>query len=205
LPLNKQFFILFSPIDIPALFFNGVAPDTIKITGQVDKATEVDLQAAILLSFPATGDISPALDESNTEENTPKPPGSGVAILSYGILGESEETTTIVGTKGRMTIETPCHCPTTMKLRIKAQGRGSATEVIQYNYPLPSDTEEIIEAGGYYYINSAGFCYEAAAVARCIAAGKTECPQYTLSETLMEMKILDEAQKQLSLKTIYDE
>ena len=90
-----------------------MTPDIIKVTGQVDTVTEVDLQAAILLSFPATpGTVSPALDESNIDENTPKLPGSGIAILSYGILGESEETTTIVGTKGRMTIETPCHCPT---------------------------------------------------------------------------------------------
>jgi dihydrodiol dehydrogenase / D-xylose 1-dehydrogenase (NADP) len=187
------------------LFFKGTLPDTIKVIGQVDKETEVDLQAVIALSFPPTGTIAPAMDESITYESTPKLPGCGVAMLSYGMLGESDETTIVVGTKGRLTIGTPCHCPTNITIRVKAQGRGNAAQVTEYYYPLPVDLDEIIKAGGYYYPNSAGFCYEAAAVARCIGSGKTECPQYTLSETLVEMKILEEARRQLGLKTIYDE
>ena len=34
-----------------ALFFRGAMPDSIKVTGQVDEETGVDLQAAIALSF----------------------------------------------------------------------------------------------------------------------------------------------------------
>lgn len=180
-------------------------PDLIKVTGQVDKETGVDLQVAMVLSFPPTGTVAPASDESVTNENTPKLPGSGVACLSYGMLGESEETTTVVGTKGRLTIETPAHCPTNLKLRVKAEGRGNAATVIEYSFPLPADTDEITKTGGYFYPNSAGFCYEAAAVARCIAAGKTECPQHTLEETLIQIKILDEARKQLGVKSIYED
>ena len=193
------------PIAAATLFFPGLTPNSVKITGQVDPLTGVDLQAAIAMSFPATSDAQPALDNSNTEENTAKLPGSGVASLSYGMLGESEETTVVVGTKGRLTIHTPGHCPTQLTFRIKADGRGQAAETREYNFPLPKDTPEIEKAGGYFYPNSAGFCYEAAAVARCIASGKTEAPQYTLAETLLEMKILDEARKQLGFKAVHEE
>jgi dihydrodiol dehydrogenase / D-xylose 1-dehydrogenase (NADP) len=180
-------------------------PDSIKVTGQVDPTTEVVLQAAVALSFPPTGTIAPVHDEANTNENTPKLPGTGVAVLSFGIIGESEESTTVVGTKGRLKIETPSHCPTTLSVRLKQHGRGQTSTVTTYNYPVPADTEAIIAAGGYYYPNSAGFAYEAAAVARCIAAGKTECPQYTLNDTLIEIKIMDEISAQLNCKSIYDD
>ena len=70
---------------------------------------------------------------------------------------------------------------------------------------VPEDTAEIVQAGGFVYPNSAGFCYEAAAVARCIAAGKTEVPQYTLAETLESMKILQEIRGQLGLKDVADD
>ena len=63
-----------------------------------------------------------------------------------------------------------------------------------YEFPLPGPDE------GYCYPNSAGFAYEAAAVARCIAAGLTEAPQYPLSETLNSAKILDEIRKQIGVK-----
>jgi dihydrodiol dehydrogenase / D-xylose 1-dehydrogenase (NADP) len=74
-----------------------------------------------------------------------------------------------------------------------------------YEYPLPPDTEAIIDAGSFFYPNSAGFCYEAAAVARCIGAGKREVPQYTLSETMMSMKILEQARLQLGTKKVSDD
>ena len=86
------------PIAAATLFYPGTSPDSIKVTGQVDPTTGVDLQAAIALSFPATSDIQPVLDKSNPD-NTPKMPGSGVATLSFGLLCESEEVTTVVGTK----------------------------------------------------------------------------------------------------------
>jgi dihydrodiol dehydrogenase / D-xylose 1-dehydrogenase (NADP) len=148
------------PIAAATLFYPGMQPDHVKVVGQVDSATGVDLQACISLSFPPTSDRSPAMDEMNVEEATPKLPGAGVASLSYGLLCESVEETTVVGTKG---------------------------------------------AGGYFYPNSAGFAYEAAAVARCIAAGKMEAPQYTLAETLVAMKILEQTRLQLGVKAVYED
>ena len=193
------------PIAAATLFFPGSTPDNIKVTGQVDPTTGVDLQAAIALSFPATSDVQPAVDKTNTEENTPKLPGSGVATLSYGLLCESEEVTTVVGTKGRLTIQTPGHCPTKITVRLKADGRGQAAEVNEYNFPLPENTPEIEKAGGFFYPNSQGFCYEAAAVARCIAGGKTEAPQYTLAETLVQAQIIDQVREQLGFRGVHED
>ena len=193
------------PIAAATLFYPGTTPDQIKVVGQVDEATGVDLQACISMSFPATGDVAPVMDTDNKEESTPKLPGAGVANLSYGLLCESVEETTIVGTKGRMSIKSPAHCPTQLVVTLKADGRGAAAGELVYDYPLPEDTEAIKAAGGYFYPNSAGFCYEAAAVARCIAAGKLEAPQYTLSETLVAMKILEQTRIQLGTKKVSDD
>lgn len=118
---------------------------------------------------------------------------------------ETPEETSIVGTKGRLKIETPSHCPTKVSLQMKADGRGEVGAEEVYEYPLPDDTEAIKAAGGYMYPNSAGFCYEAAAVARCIAAGKKETPQYTLDETLLTLKLLEDIRTQLGVKAIFEE
>lgn len=190
------------PITAVSLFFGGAVPDSIKVVGQVDQHTGVDLQACIALSFPPTGTLAPASDSSNTEENTPKLPGAGMATICYGLLGESMEETTVLCTKGRLTIQTPGHCPTKLTVSLKGEGRGNATGEMTYCFPLPEDTDEIKTAGGYFYPNSAGFCYEAAAVSRCIAAKKTEAPQFTLAETMFTMNILDETRKQLGFKSV---
>ncbi len=126
---------------------------------------------------------------------------AGAATLTCGLLGESEEETLALGTKGRIKICSPGHCPTKIIVSKKSSGRGNGGVEV-YEYDLPEDTEEIIKAGKYYYPNSAGLAYEAAAVARCIAAGKTEAPQYTLQETLTNMKVVDELRRQLGVKQI---
>jgi len=123
-------------------------------------------------------------------------------MCSYGFLGESEEQTTVIGTKGRLVIDTPAHCPTKLRLTLKATGRGQIDGETVFYYPLPDDTDEIKNAGGFVYPNSAGFAYEAAAVARCIAAGKTEAPQFTHAETLCNAKLIDESRKQLGVKPV---
>ncbi|KAI2512797.1 oxidoreductase [Fragilaria crotonensis] len=188
------------PIAFATLFFNGRMPESVKVVGQVDKGTGVDLQAAMVVSFSPTSDLAPALDDNQVDENTPKLPGAGVATLSFGMMAESIEETMVLGTKGRLTIKSPSHCPTRLTVSLKAAGRGQTAEELEYNFSLPEDTDEITKAGGYFYPNSAGFCYEAAAVARCIAAGKTEAPQYTLQDTLVNMALVDEVRSQLGVK-----
>lgn len=99
-------------------------------------------------------------------------------------------------------IETPAHCPTKVRLTLKAAGRGQKGGETLFEYPLPEETEEIKQTGSFFYPNSAGFMYEAAAVARCIAAGKLEVPQFTLTETYSNAKLIDESRKQLGVKPI---
>ena len=127
---------------------------------------------------------------------------AGTAALSFGICVETSEETVVVGTKGRLIIEGPGHCPTKLNVKIKGAGRGIIGQDLTYEYPLPEDTEEIKKAGGYFYPNSTGFIYEAAAVARCIAAGKTEPPQFTHAETLLNLKLIEEIRTQLGIPPV---
>ena len=63
------------PLAAATLFFNGAKPDQVKAVGQLDIATGVDLQGTILLNFPPTSNLAPALDDTNLKESTPKLPG----------------------------------------------------------------------------------------------------------------------------------
>ena len=133
------------------------------------------------------------------------PRSAGIACLSFGFLSETAEETSVVGSKGRLRIETPSHCPTKVSIQIKAHGRGQIEGEKVFEYPLPEDTAEIKAAGGFEYPNSAGFIYEAAAVARCIAAGMRETPQYTWKETLLNLKLVEEIRDQLGVKPVSED
>lgn len=193
------------PIAAATLFFDGRTPENTKAVGQVDEETGVELQSAVILSFPHTSVEKPLMGDGSDGDSKiiyPKLPGSGIATLSYGLLCETLEETTVVGSKGRMKIESPGHCPTKLTVELKAEGRGQLGKKMTFDYPLPNDTEEIIGSGGYFYPNSAGFCYEAAAVARCIHSGKREAPQFTLEETMLNLKIIQEIRNQLGVKAV---
>jgi dihydrodiol dehydrogenase / D-xylose 1-dehydrogenase (NADP) len=84
---------------------------------------------------------------------------------------------------------------------LRKEGDGHREERL-YEHPIPVDTEEITNGGGYFYPNSAGFAYEAAAVARCIGSGKTGAPQFPLSETLIKIKLIDDLHAQLGVKPL---
>eukprot|EP00542_Grammatophora_oceanica_P018105 CAMPEP_0194048430 /NCGR_PEP_ID=MMETSP0009_2-20130614/27263_1 /TAXON_ID=210454 /ORGANISM="Grammatophora oceanica, Strain CCMP 410" /LENGTH=402 /DNA_ID=CAMNT_0038694287 /DNA_START=17 /DNA_END=1225 /DNA_ORIENTATION=+ len=190
------------PLAAASLFYKGVMPSQVSVVGQVDEATGVDLQAAAVLNFAPTSDVAPVMDADNKNENTPKLPGAGTACLSFGMLGESNEETTVIGTKGRLVIRSPGHCPTKLSVTLKAEGRGNAAGSIEYEFVLPEDTDEITKSGGFVYPNSAGFAYEAAAVARCIGSDRKETPQYTLQETLVNARLVDAIRDQLGVKPI---
>lgn len=182
------------PIAAALAFFASRRPSKIQVAGNVDAATGVDLQAGVLLEFPPT--------QEHADPGSPLVPGCGVASLSYGIVGESKETTIVVGTKGRLTIESPFHCPFALTVEIKGEGRGNV-DTIRYDYPLPDITPAMEAAGGFYYPNSAGFCYEAAAVARCVS--QRQCPQFTLDESLICQEILEQVRIQLKMKSVEED
>jgi len=196
------------PIAAATLFFDSRMPESTKALGQVDKEMGIELQSAVVLSFPPTDTVKPLMGNGSGSDSGnvyPKLPGSGVATLSYGFLCETLEETVVVGSKGRMKIESPGHCPTKLTVELKAEGRGQLGKRLIFEYPLPNDTEEIIGSGGYFYPNSAGFCYEAAAVARCIASGKRETPQFTLEETMLNLRIIEEIRNQLGVKEVFED
>mmetsp|Transcript_9676 Transcript_9676/g.21503 ORF Transcript_9676/g.21503 Transcript_9676/m.21503 type:complete len:187 (+) Transcript_9676:898-1458(+) len=175
----------------------GRTPLAISAVGRVDTGTGVDLQASVSLAYPA---LVP--DENKKNDERPRPNVGPLASLHYGFLTESGETTSILCERGRITINGPSHCPTSVTVERKLPGRGEK-ETKTTNFPLPVQCGAVAEGDGetmeYFYPNSAGFAYEAAAVCRHIAAGKLEAPECPLDDTLAVMKILDEVRKQIGM------
>ena len=92
---------------------------------------------------------------------------------------EFPEVTEITGTKGRITLEQPAHCPTRITVRIPPQapsryaGANNPSPFQVFDYPLSSSIE-IPNA----YPNQRGFSYMIDAIHRCIASDHLECPQF---------------------------
>jgi dihydrodiol dehydrogenase / D-xylose 1-dehydrogenase (NADP) len=132
--------------------------------------------------------------------------GQGIAVLTYNLQGETPEETLIAGTAGRIKILSPGHCPTSLEVTMKKPGRQN-TETQRFDYPLPAEPAAVKAAAtpdgeSFYYPNSAGFQYEAAAVHRCIRAGLTSCPQYPPAQSVAVMRVLDETRQQLGIEPV---
>ena len=97
--------------------------------------------------------------------------------------------TDVIGTKGRMRLHAPAHCPERLTLEV-ATGRGAA-DAIEMHFPIPEPKGW--PAPGWHYPNQHGFVYQARAVHRCVGAGWRECPQYPHTEIVRTMRIMDEA------------
>lgn len=143
--------------------------------------------------------------------------GGAGAVLQYGIRGsavlsvpcwkcESPESCEVIGTKGRITLDSHGRVPTRITIRLTAdqcwdepQGHTSTTQngvqpyVEQHTYPLPEPAG--LPAPGWHYVNQHGFVYQAEAVHRCLAAGLRECPQFTTAESMCIMELLDQIEK----------
>ena len=157
----------------------------------------MDLSCGLTLSYSAPGGV-PVPQKAGT-----CPPRGATVSLYTAIDAESAETTTYIGQKGRITVLPPAHCPTKLRVELKGKGRGNA-KVTEYEFPFPEPKRPFapIPGGGeddvFFYPNSHGFAYEAAAVTRCLNAGLTECPQYTLDETLRALSLVDAAREAMS-------
>ena len=129
---------------------------------------------------------------------------AGAAIVEYGdgkcaVLtfppsnSELAETTEIIGTKGRITLEQPGHSPTAITIRVPEPGgvpsryrtRNVPAPLERFEYPLP-DAVGLPVA----YPNQQGFLYQAHAVHRCLAAGLRSCPQYDEADSMHAMDLL---------------
>lgn len=106
------------------------------------------------------------------------------ATVNYTIRGETPETVTFIGTKGRIQIGTPAHAPTSVTIT-KATGERGAMASVTHDFPLPAVAPGLPPL---VFPNSQGFQYEAIAVADAISKGLTEAPEWTLDETMDMMR-----------------
>jgi dihydrodiol dehydrogenase / D-xylose 1-dehydrogenase (NADP) len=129
-------------------------------------------------------------------------PGPGGAILEFennrfavltfiAFRSEFPEVTEITGTRGRITLEQPAHCPTALTVRVppaapsRYMGGNTPSPLQRFEYPLP---DSISLPGG--SPNQQGFYYMTEAIHRCRAAGLRQCPQFDRAESLHLLDIL---------------
>lgn len=122
----------------------------------------------------------------------------GCAVLTFPPFNcELGEVTEIAGTKGRIMLGQPGHCPTNVTIRVPPRGgipsryrtRNAASPEERFDYPLPGNV-----AMAPAFPNQHGFLYQAEAVHRCLAADLRECPQYGKAESVHAMDLLTRIQ-----------
>lgn len=122
------------------------------------------------------------------------------AVLTFPPFNcELAEVTEIIGTKGRLTLGQPGHCPTDLTIRIPPENgvpsryrtNGAPATVQHHVYPLPWGVSIPRP-----FPNQHGFLYQAEAVHRCLAAGLRVCPQYDRTDSLHAMELLTEISRQ---------
>ena len=110
------------------------------------------------------------------------------------------------GKKGRITVNTPAHCPTSASMIQKSVGyRGGTTTkdcwqhptTDQVEFPLPLPTQEIKDSFGFKLPNSMGFIYEAEAVRRLINAKYYTFPQWTPEESVNCIRCIEKVLDQI--------
>lgn len=175
-----------------ALIETGAIGDVLMV--QADFDTYYTTQAATL----AFGEAKPI-----RVQVAGKHYGPGGAILEYSgnrfanlafipYPSEFPEVTEFIGSKGRITLEQPAHCPTRLTVRIPEEtpsrycNSNKPAPERRYEYPLP-DTIQIPDG----HPNQAGFIYQTEAVHRCLAAGLLECPQIDQQESIRNLEVLD--------------
>ena len=104
---------------------------------------------------------------------------------------EFPEVTEITGTKGRITLEQPAHCPTRITVRIPPE---TPSRYVNANNPSPSQIFDYplstsIDVPN-AYPNQKGFSYMIEAIHRCIASGQLECPQFNREESIHLLEIV---------------
>lgn len=114
------------------------------------------------------------------------------AILTFiAYPSEFAETFEITGTKGRITLEQPGHCPTALTVRIppvtpsRYMGGNTPSPLQRFEYPLP-DLVRMPRP----FPNQQGFYYMTEAIHRCLAAGLRQCPQFDRAESLHLLQLL---------------
>ena len=137
--------------------------------------------ASMVLGAPERISSMAHLGETGVDENAAMIlgyPTGALAVLSTAIRTNTPQVAIINGTEGRITIHSRWWVPT--RLTIEVYDR----ETTEIDLPMVGN----------------GYNYEAAEVARCVRAGKTESDVMPLDETLAVMRTLDEIRDQWGLK-----
>jgi len=108
-----------------------------------------------------------------------------IASLTYSMRTLTKERTIYQGTRGKITLR-PSHCPTKMKLEV--DGEEPVTK--HFDLPKPSSRN---------FTNSSGFVYEIERVHALLAAGATECPEWSLKTAVDMARLLDTVRTQLGV------
>ena len=112
-------------------------------------------------------------------------------VVSPPFPSEFSELSEFVGTKGRITLEEPAHCPTGLTVRIppvtpsRYMNGNTPSPLQRFDYPLP-DSIRMPQP----FPNQQGFIYMVEAIHRCLAAGILECPQFNKAESLHLLEMI---------------
>jgi predicted dehydrogenase len=107
-------------------------------------------------------------------------PGGSQAVMNTQLHNFTPTAATLVGSGATLTIDGPFNMPGGFEIRFPDGRR------LRYDEP----------AGGHFE----GLHYEAAAVARAIAAGQTEAPQRLLASSIRTMEAADEIRRQVGIE-----
>jgi predicted dehydrogenase len=103
------------------------------------------------------------------------------AVLSTTMLGPGPCTAVVVGSAGRLELDTWFYAPTTMRLY------GADGALLEERASGPAD-------------HAHGFAYEAAEFARCLTSGAAETESMPHATTLRVMETLDEVRRQIGVR-----
>ena len=197
--------------------FFGREPDRIAATGIIpDDENDVgDVAIGMTMTFTIEdNEQSSRLGANN--DSQPPPRNKAIASGVVGYLAESSEVTMYAGKTGRILVNAPAHCPTSVTLirkPIGSRGNGAASNnnssdrsdndsssTIQVEFPLPQPTKEVEDSGGIQMPNSMGFVYEAEAVRRLISAKYYTFPQWTPEESVACIRTIEETVNQVGVE-----
>lgn len=118
--------------------------------------------------------------------------------VQYSMYTYMKETVSILGSKGRIFIDSPAHVPSRVVLTKYGDKFGEMHDSVEV-FPLPEVSPDAKYAFGDLHC---GLLYEAEATTNAILNKRTEASECTLDDSLAIQKIMDEVRKQLGV--VYD-
>lgn len=132
-------------------------------------------------SVLATGSLLPSGVDGTVAMILSYPGSRAKALISTSVMVQSPTTATISGTKARLVMEGPFHIPTGFTLTTPGWG----DEPVLWK-----------DRSGISLMD--GLSYEATALARFVAAGRTESPVFGLDESVAILETVDTARRALT-------